>query len=390
MSERRPHRILIVEDDESQALMLRHFISMWGYELQVCLTGEEAVPALSDFKPDLVLLDIYLPNLPGLEVLKIIRADKETADIPVFVMSADDSEEVKIVSMSSGASEFLVKPLVMSEMVMKVQTALELYDSRKLIEDLNRKLQKEKKRLLRYFSEDLVERILNEEISAELGGDIVLSSVMFFDVRGSTPMAEKMGPRNYANFISDLFADIMDIIFANKGSVNELLGDGILATFGCPVTTDDDAFNAIRTAVDIRAYLHNFNSFVEEKIGYGIGIATGRIFAGNIGSTRRMKYAVMGDPVNAAARIQDMTKELRTPILFDHHTFEPLRNRVRASSLGHFKLRGKEEVIELMSLDPKNPFYGLTAPENEPPPLPPTELVKLFSDRDQQLAFEER
>lgn len=384
MAERRPHRILIVEDDEAQAQMLKHFIAMWGYEIQVAASGEEAVSILETYQPDLVLLDLYLPGMPGLDVLKQIRGISKLQDIPVFITSADDSEEVKIVSMSSGANEFLRKPVVMADLVMKIQTALELLESRRTIEELNRKLEKEKKRLLRYFSEDLVEKILNEEIPAELGGDIVPASVMFFDIRGSTPMAERMGPKNYASFISDLFADIMDIIFANRGSVNELLGDGILATFGCPVPTDDDAFNAIRTAVDIRTYLQNFNSMVDDKIGYGIGIATGRIFAGNIGSIRRMKYAVMGDPVNAASRIQDMTKELNAQILFDHHTYEPVRNRVRARSLGHYKLRGKEEVVEILSLDDRDPFIDNRL-NTEKRMANHNGLFQMFKDRDHSL-----
>jgi class 3 adenylate cyclase/CheY-like chemotaxis protein len=384
MAERRPHRILIVEDDEAQAQMLKHFIAMWGYEIQVAASGEEAVSILETYQPDLVLLDLYLPGMPGLDVLKQIRGISKLQDIPVFITSADDSEEVKIVSMSSGANEFLRKPVVMADLVMKIQTALELLESRRTIEELNRKLEKEKKRLLRYFSEDLVEKILNEEIPAELGGDIVPASVMFFDIRGSTPMAERMGPKNYASFISDLFADIMDIIFANRGSVNELLGDGILATFGCPVPTDDDAFNAIRTAVDIRTYLQNFNSMVDDKIGYGIGIATGRIFAGNMGSIRRMKYAVMGDPVNAASRIQDMTKELNAQILFDHHTYEPVRNRVRARSLGHYKLRGKEEVVEILSLDDRDPFIDNRL-NTEKRMANHNGLFQMFKDRDHSL-----
>lgn len=384
MSTRRPHRILIVEDDETQVQMLRHFIAMWGYEIEAAMTGEDAINALSTYQPDLVLLDLYLPGIPGLDVLKRIRENSKLQNIPVFVLSADDSEEIKIVSMSSGASEFLSKPIVMADLVMKIQTALELLESRRTIEELNRKLEKEKKRLLRYFSEDLVEKILNEEIPAELGGDIVPASVMFFDIRGSTPMAEKMGPKNYATFISNLFADIMDIIFANRGSVNELLGDGILATFGCPVPTDDDAFNAIRTAVDIRTYVQNFNSMVVDKIGYGIGIATGRIFAGNIGSIRRMKYAVMGDPVNAAARIQDMTKELNAPILFDHHSYQPVRDRVRAHSHGYFKLRGKEEMVEILSLDERQPFID-KKPDTEDKPAPQSGLFKMFRERDRYI-----
>lgn len=355
-------KILIVEDDVTQAELLKNFISMWGYKIHVVYDGGEAQKVLEEFKPDLVLLDIYLPNKPGLEILKDIRRNPEYDLIPVFVMSADSSEEVKIVTMSNGANEFIVKPIKMADLIMKIQSALELLESRRTIQDLNKKLEKEKNRLLRYFSADLVEKILNEEIPAELGGDIIEGSVMFFDVRGSTTIAERMGPKNYANYISSLFSDLMDIIFNNQGSVNELLGDGLLATFGCPVTTENDQFNALKTAAEIVDYIRGYNKYVTEKVNFGIGIATGKFFAGNIGSVRRMKYAVMGDPVNTASRIQDLTKEVGHKILFDSNTLKlcdekqkklklPLSSEVfQIKKVGSFLLKGKTEETEIFTI----------------------------------------
>ena len=355
-------KILIVEDDITQAELLKNFISMWGYKIQVVYDGGEAQKVLEEFKPDLVLLDIYLPNKPGLEILKDIRRNPEYDLIPVFVMSADSSEEVKIVTMSNGANEFIVKPIKMADLIMKIQSALELLESRRTIQDLNKKLEKEKNRLLRYFSADLVEKILNEEIPAELGGDIIEGSVMFFDVRGSTTIAERMGPKNFANYISSLFSDLMDIIFNNQGSVNELLGDGLLATFGCPVPTENDQFNALKTAAEIVDYIRGYNEYVTEKVNFGIGIATGKFFAGNIGSVRRMKYAVMGDPVNTASRIQDLTKEVGHKILFDSNTLKlcdekqkklklPLSSEVfQIKKVGSFLLKGKTEETEIFTI----------------------------------------
>jgi class 3 adenylate cyclase/CheY-like chemotaxis protein len=355
-------KILIVEDDITQAELLKNFISMWGYKIQVVYDGGEAQKVLEEFKPDLVLLDIYLPNKPGLEILKDIRRNPEYDLIPVFVMSADSSEEVKIVTMSNGANEFIIKPIKMADLIMKIQSALELLESRRTIQDLNNKLEKEKNRLLRYFSADLVEKILNEEIPAELGGDIIEGSVMFFDVRGSTTIAERMGPKNFANYISSLFSDLMDIIFNNQGSVNELLGDGLLATFGCPVPAENDQFNALKTAAEIVDYIRGYNEYVTEKVNFGIGIATGKFFAGNIGSVRRMKYAVMGDPVNTASRIQDLTKEVGHKILFDSNTLKlcdekqkklklPLSSEVfQIKKVGSFLLKGKTEETEIFTI----------------------------------------
>ncbi len=360
--ESKTFKILIIEDDLSQAELLKNFISMWGYTIHLESDGIKGLEAVYTFQPDLILLDIYLPNKPGLEILKEIRKNQEYELIPIFVMSADNSEEVKIVTMSNGANEFIPKPIKMADLIMKIQAALELLESRRTINELNKKLEKEKNRLLRYFSADLVEKILNEEIPAELGGDIVEGTIMFFDVRGSTTIAERIGPKNYANYISSLFSDLMDIIFSNQGSVNELLGDGLLATFGCPVPTENDQFNAIKTAIEIAEYIKGYNQYAIEKVDFGIGIATGKIFAGNIGSIRRMKYAVMGDPVNIASRIQDLTKETGYKILLDSHTINvcnikqkklnlpPIHEVFQFKKIGDFLLKGKTEKTEIFSI----------------------------------------
>lgn len=349
-------RILLVEDDPDQAAFLNRFVGAWGYEIKLCETGEDAVDSLEEFNPDLILLDIYLPGIPGLEVLKKVREMKQFEQIPVFVMSADDSDEIRIVAMSNGADDFIKKPIQLADLSMKVQQALELLEYKRKIIELNEKLEKEKKRLLRYFSHDLVEKILNEEISADLGGAIMPASILFFDVRKSTTIAETIGPHNYASLISGLFADIMDIVFENNGSVNELLGDGMLATFGCPVPTDDDAYHSVVTALKIRKFIHNYNEtslpdYLKEPIGFGIGIASGRIFAGNIGSVRRMKYAVMGDPVNTAARIQDQTKASGTDILIDDLTLQHVKSRIDARFVDSIQLRGKTEPSRIYALE---------------------------------------
>lgn len=354
--------ILIIEDDPAIGELLKNFISMWEYHILWEQDGETGLKTFFSQKPDIVLLDIFLPNKPGLEVLREIRNHSEFDLIPIFIISSDTSEETKIVAMSNGANEFITKPIKMADLIMKIQTSLELLVSRRMIQELNNKLESEKLRLLRYFSSDLVEKLLSEEITAELGGEIVEGTIMFFDVRGSTTIAERIGPKNYANYISSLFSDLMDIIFNNRGSVNELLGDGLLATFGCPNTTLNDQLNALKTAMEIAEYINGYNQFSMEKVDFGIGLSTGKFFAGNIGSIRRMKYAVMGDPVNSASRIQDLTKETKTKILFDEETIILCNQKQKSLDLlsteeifqikkvGDFVLRGKKEQKSIYTI----------------------------------------
>ncbi|MBV6492279.1 MAG: Adenylate cyclase 2 [Turneriella sp.] len=349
-------KILIVEDEDVQLTALETYIQHWGYEVITANSAVKALAWLSKNEVDMALIDLHLPDHPGMEILKFIRDTDGPIAVPVFMMSAEDSPEIRIVCMSTGADDFLPKPLNFADVSMKIQQAFERVSYRKEIQKLNAKLEKDKKSLQRYFSSDLVEKILNEEFSTELGGQIVTASLMFFDIRGSTTMAEKIGPQAYAERISKLFGKLMEIIFNNGGSINELLGDGILATFGCPIPKEHDAGNAVRTACAIHKYMAQINKERREQnkveYGFGIGIATGRIFAGNIGSERMIKYAVMGDSVNTAARIQDLTKTLPYTIIIDEATRIAGNPQCTLKELETTRLRGKQEAVKLYGIVP--------------------------------------
>jgi len=347
-------KILIVEDEDVQRIALETFIKAWGYEVVSVDTATGAIVYLSQNEIDMALIDLHLPDNPGMEILKHIRDTDGTIPVPVFMISAEDSPEIRIVCMSTGADDFLPKPLNFADVSMKIQQAFERVSYKKQIQELNAKLEKDKKSLQRYFSDDLVEKILNEEIGTELGGTLVEASIMFFDIRGSTTMAEKIGPQAYAERISKLFADLMDIIFNNGGSINELLGDGILATFGCPFPKENDAGNSVAAALAIEKYMNSINRLRTDTgkvpYGFGIGIATGKIFAGNIGSERMIKYAVMGDSVNTAARIQDLTKDSPYNIIIDDQTRARGNPTCQVTELETTQLRGKQENVKLFGL----------------------------------------
>jgi len=345
-------RILIVHEDEEQLNFLRQYIAMQDYETEIVKTGEEVIGAMDQFHPDLIVMNLFLPGLSGIEVLREIREREDLEQIPVIIMSSDDSDEARIVCLSSGANDYITSPLSLPDLSIKIQNSLEMLGYRRQILNLNAKLAKEKSILLRYFSPDLVEKILNEEIRPELGGQTLNGTVMFFDIRGSTPLAERIGPKLYASFISDLFARLFDIIFSHQGSVNELLGDGILASFGCPVEIEEHRLFATKAALDIRNFFKEFNQsqkpdYLPDDIRFGVGIASGKIFAGNIGSAIRLKYAVMGDPVNTAARIQELARDLNTDILVDENTAKGCNGSVHPQVVGSYQLRGKVERVNV-------------------------------------------
>ncbi len=354
MDESRKARVVLVEDDLIQRETIAQMLIFAGYDVTSAATGEEGQDIILDQKPDLAVVDLHLPaerGVTGLILLKNLKENPDTADIPVIIITADTSEETYVLVLSSGASDILLKPLRMTELTIRMQNVLDLNRYRNQLRDANVRLEREKKRLMRYFSEDFVAAIQNEEISAELGGANVDATILFMDIRNSTGIAERIGPKRFAELISMIFTDVMDLIFSNRGSVNKLLGDGLLATFGCPTPSPMDAENAVKTAIQIREYINVINEArahedVGEDITFGIGIASGKVFAGNIGSFRRMEYAVMGDPVNLAARLQELTKQLPIPIAIDGNTRARVPG-VAVTDSGVRNVRGRTGEVEI-------------------------------------------
>lgn len=205
------------------------------------------------------------------------------------------------------------------------------------------------------FGAQMVERVARGESPSLEAGRNLQVSILFFDLRNSTAISERLTPQQLSEFLSELFTDVMDLIYGNNGFVNKLIGDGILSTFGCPVSHGDDAFNAARCALQIRDYLNTYNDlrpeYLTEPLRAGLGLASGSVFAGSIGSVRHREYAVLGDPVNVASRLEGLTKRGPFDILMDGATHEAIKDRVRTRRVLLTHVRGRQEALTIYTLD---------------------------------------
>jgi PAS domain S-box-containing protein len=179
-------------------------------------------------------------------------------------------------------------------------------------------------------------------------------TILFFDIRNSTGIAESLEPDKFASFLSEIFTDIMDLIYGCGGSVNKLLGDGMMAAFGCPLSTDYDAYNAIKTAVMIQEYLGTYNDvkpdYISQQVEVGIGIATGTVFAGLIGSVHRQEYALLGDSVNIASRLESLTRKTEENILIDENTFLEAGETFACKRVYKAKVKGKQGELKIYGI----------------------------------------
>ena len=216
---------------------------------------------------------------------------------------------------------------------------------------------KEKRRIKRifkhYVSEEVVEELLKYPGEIPLGGNRVEITVLFADIRGFTAFSEKRDPRQVVSILNSYFAMMADIILKNKGTLDKYIGDGILAFFGAPIVRVEHAESAVHSAIEMVSMLDVLNKelMLDVPLRIGIGIHSGEAVVGNIGSTRKMEYTIIGDTVNTASRVEGMTKELQANILITEETFSRLKILDNITPEKEIILRGKTQPIKLYRVE---------------------------------------
>ena len=230
-----------------------------------------------------------------------------------------------------------------------------------LANDINRMAQglRERERLLisftRYVSQHIMESILKSEDQIKLSGERRKVTVLFSDIRNFTTFSEKHDPEQVVLLLNEYFSAMVEIIFRNQGILDKFLGDGIMVEFGVPLDDPHQESNAVKTAIEMREEVARlcakWASEGKPTIDIGIGIHTGFAVIGNIGSEKRVEYTAIGDAVNVAARIEQLTKELKTPLLISETTVEAIKENFNFKSLGLQEIRGRTETITVYTIE---------------------------------------
>jgi len=207
-------------------------------------------------------------------------------------------------------------------------------------------VEEEKKRqsLGRFLSPAIVEKILSSGSSLTLGGQKTLVAAMFCDIRGSSKLAEQLSPQELVASLNEHFTAMTELIFSHQGTLDKYIGDEIMAVFGAPLSSGDDAFQAVKAAIAIQKKNEELNTQRREagrhEMHVGIGIETGEVIAGYMGSPMRMEFTVVGDRVNTAKRFCDMAAA--GSVVIGENTYNAVKLRVNARPTGTMKLKGKE------------------------------------------------
>lgn len=322
LRERMPIRILFVDDEPDLELLIRQKyrkqIRRKEVDLSFASNGQEALQAV-DAAPqefDLIITDINMPVMNGIELLGEL-AEREL-HTPVLVLSAyGDMTNIRH-AMNRGAFDFLTKPIDFSDLAITQQKALTHLDSVRERDRLQHEQARLKERAVfvretfgRYLSDSVVETLLDEPEGLRLGGEKREISILMSDLRGFTPLCERLAPETVVSVLNRYFSVMIDIILAHGGTIDELLGDAILVIFGAPLSQPDHADQAVRCAIAMQRAMESVNNDNAAaslpQLEMGIAINTGEAVIGNIGSPRRAKYGVVGSHVNLTARIEGLT-----------------------------------------------------------------------------------
>ena len=199
----------------------------------------------------------------------------------------------------------------------------------------------------RYFAPNLAAQIAQQEGAVQLGGQKRPVVIFFSDIRGFTPMSEAMGPDQIARLLTEYFTEMVEIVFENSGTLDKFMGDAIMALWGAPIAHEDDADRAMRCALHQLDALEKLNLKWREEgrpeLGIGIGINFGEVFAGNIGSDRRLEYTVIGDAVNTAKRLCDNAGAKE--ILISEPFYQQLKQPPRVDPLEPINVKGKSKRV---------------------------------------------
>lgn len=216
---------------------------------------------------------------------------------------------------------------------------------------LNERIREEERmrnRLQRFHSPQVIEMILKggeETIDDIMESKELIATILFADIVGFTRLSETMPPREINIILNRYFSSMTDIVFSNGGTLDKYIGDGLMAVFGAPMEKEDDAERAVRTALEIRRQLTAMmkTTSADKRFDIRVGLNTGRVVAGNIGSPKRMEYTVIGDPVNVASRLEAIAKP--NQIVIGEETFGLVKNKFKIQEIGTRKVKGKSSGI---------------------------------------------
>ena len=375
-------RILIVDDTPANIQSLASILKEKGYQISVATNGKQALDALTRVQPDLILLDVMMPEMDGLETCRRLKAAEQWRHIPVIFLTAKTEAADIVQGFELGAVDYVAKPFNPHELLARVHTHLTMDELRRSLAGKNVELARAhelvRRAFGRYVSEEVATSILESPEGLDLGGEEREVTILMSDLRGFTALAARLSPHEVIEFLNLYLESMVDVVSRYEGTIDEIIGDAILVIFGAPVASQDHADKAVACGLAMQLAMTDVNQRLMAKsaspLEMGIGIHTGRVIVGNIGSLRRTKYAAVGSNVNLAGRIESFTTGGQ--LLISESTRERSKASLRIDGQFQVEPKGATQSLQLHEIGAIGEPFNLSLPSRSqalvalPKPLP--------------------
>jgi class 3 adenylate cyclase len=361
--------LLVVDDDEANRDVLSRVLVSKGYTVLTAASGPEAITTVESHPVDLVLLDIMMPDVSGLDVLKTLRVKYPPAALPIIMATARDQPQDVVEALKMGANDYVAKPLDFAVVLARTESQLSLKramgEIRRLNEELQRRNQFIRRTFGRYLSDEVVASLLETPEGTRLGGEKRTVTLLMSDLRGFSALAERLAPEQVVRLLNNYLGAMAEVITSFQGTIDEFIGDAILALFGAPMDREDDAERAAACAVAMQLKMAEVNETNRQEglpeVQMGVAINTGEVIVGNIGSQTRAKYGVVGTNVNLTARIESIT--LPGQILASQSTVERAGEGLLLGESRTFQAKGFKDPVTAYELKGVRGRHGAVLPE---------------------------
>jgi class 3 adenylate cyclase/CheY-like chemotaxis protein len=358
---RDPARILVVDDVADNVEILRMRLSSLGYEVTTAEDGEQALAKVREDLPDLVLLDIMMPKIDGLEVVKQLKADGALPFIPVILVTAKASQKDVIAGFEAGGDDYLTKPIDHGALLARVRSMLRIKALHDEVQVLNKGLEAKVKsqveelervgRLRRFLAPQLAQAIVSA------GDETVLENhrrevvALFCDLRGFTSFAETAEPEDIMEVLSEYHSAVGPLIRKHEGTLDRFTGDGMMVFFNDPLPCPDAPQRAARLALEMREAVGKLAPAWTRRghrLGFGIGMAQGYATLGRIGFEDRFDYTAIGAVINLAARLCSAAADGQ--VLASGRLVAAIEELAEIETLGERELRGMSRPVTVCNL----------------------------------------
>jgi adenylate cyclase len=372
---RDPPLILVVDDVPDNVDILQMRLEAQGYEVTTAGDGLEALEKIRALLPDLVLLDVMMPKLDGIEAVKRLKADPSLPFIPVILVTAKADASDVIAGLESGGDDYLTKPVDHAALSARVRAMLRIKALHDTVQDQARHLEDQAAELAAWNQR------LEERVAAQLGeiekvgrlkrflapqlAEMIVSSgdegildshrrdivVVFCDLRGYTSFAETGEPEEVWAVLREFHAAVGPLVTRFEGTLDHFSGDGLMVYFNDPVPCPDPAERAVRMAVAMRAAVGELMSGWRRRgfdLGFGIGVAQGYATLGRIGFEERVDYTAIGTVTNLAARLCGEARDGQ--ILLSKRVATAVESGVALEEIGNLALKGLSQAVAVYNV----------------------------------------